>query len=194
MKFLEKRIEFGFLYWIFVFVKKYLNEHIVMIAWSLLFGTLLLVWNINGLFFENSLTELVSGLAFEIANVFSNEDVHLSSQWKTTDGASCNIWSIWSSKFQVNISAGCNGLAILLLYFWFVLIQGGYSAWRKLKYVVFGFAVLTLSNSLRLVALFYLSVIPAFWFEIVHKWVFQGIMYILMFGLWYLFLKEKKRI
>lgn len=170
------------------------QKHYKIFLWSVLFAVILLIWNTCGLFFDNSLTELVSGVAFEIVRLFSNEDVRLYSNWVYVNNVSCNIWSICGSQFRINIGAGCNGLAILLLYFWFVLIQGGYSAWRKLKYVLIGFAVLTLSNSLRLVALFYLSVIPTFWFEIVHKWVFQWIMYILMFGLWYLFLKEKKRI
>ena len=173
---------------------KYIFVERRLLIWSLVFFVLLLLWNSTGLFFEDGLTELVAGLAFEVIRNFQKENVCLYSDWLEINGDRCNIWSIWSNKYGIRIGAGCNGLAILLLYFWFILIQGGYSVWRKLKYVVIGFAVLTLSNSLRLVALFYLSVIPTFWFEIVHKWVFQGIMYILMFGLWFLFLKEKKRI
>lgn len=137
------------------------------------------------------LTELTAGLTFELLKALNSDNFHLTYYSIYLSGNQYKIWSIFNEVFRVNIGDGCNGLAILLLYNWFLYSQ--LMSWKKtISFSLIGTVLLITLNVFRLVLLFYLSRSSTFWFDFMHKGVFQIGMYVAMAALWYLFLKEKR--
>lgn len=137
------------------------------------------------------LTELTAGLTFESLKMYEADKFYLISYTASVGHEKYLIWSVYNQHYRVNISDGCNGMAIILLFNWFLYSQD--VIWKRtILFSLFGSLGLILLNVIRLNFLFYLSRSSTFWFDFMHKGVFQIGMYVVMATLWYLFLKEKK--
>jgi len=76
------------------------------------------------------------------------------------------------------------------LYIGFIVAMSGISLRRKLFFGSVGLVMIYFFNALRVVALF---LIQGRWpqvFDFMHKYLFQASAYLLIFALWYVFLRK----
>lgn len=85
----------------------------------------------------------------------------------------------------LNVFEGCNGLNVMIVFVSFVLAFGGVPK-RMLLFIVMGFMVIHLANLARILWLFWLSAVDAKLFYYFHKYVFTAVIYVIVFGLWWL--------
>lgn len=92
----------------------------------------------------------------------------------------------------IRIADGCNGFTVMLIFSLFLLAFPG--SWRlTLYFALFGNLCLYLANLFRLALLTYLTAhgSEAFWYFL-HKYLFTGSLYLVVFGLWFLFIRIEK--
>ena len=87
------------------------------------------------------------------------------------------------------IGEPCNGFDLFYVCVAFILAIPGVSWKRKLLFSAGGFAILFLSNLLRITALFFVAKNLPEWFDTFHKTVFQLLVYGIMFAIWIVYLK-----
>lgn len=83
----------------------------------------------------------------------------------------------------VYIGAPCNGFLLYVLYACFILLSAG--NWRqKLLFTVLGIGLIFVLNIMRVIALLYLLTIDRNLFDLNHHFVFNFIVYGVIFLLW----------
>jgi len=90
----------------------------------------------------------------------------------------------------VRIAHPCNAFELYCLYIGFIVAMSGISLRRKLFFGSVGLVGIYFFNALRVVALF---LIQGRWpqvFDFMHKYLFQASAYLLIFVLWYVFLRK----
>lgn len=95
----------------------------------------------------------------------------------------------------LSIFEGCNGLNVSIIFVAF-LLSFGRPQQKLLWFIPLGLVVIHLTNLMRITLLYSVSVnLPQFMY-FAHKYLFTAIIYIVIFGVWYVwinFLFEKKR-
>jgi exosortase/archaeosortase family protein len=87
------------------------------------------------------------------------------------------------------ISAPCNGLDLFYLYLAFFIAVPG--KWKlKAIFSVLGLIIIYVFNVFRLGFLAYISKYHYNWFNFHHSYTFTLIMYVVIFLLWYLYMKK----
>jgi len=102
------------------------------------------------------------------------------------------IWNVADVRGRILIGSACDGWELYYLCAAFILIFPGVLLKRKLGFAALGIAVMYLTNVLRIVALFFLAKNHPDWFQIFHKTIFQFIIYVIMFGVWIVYLRGNK--
>lgn len=94
---------------------------------------------------------------------------------------------------MVNVGHGCNALSLMVLFSGFILVFPGNTKW-KFPYILAGTAVIFILNTLRIVALTWTWYFHNAWTDLNHKYLFTAWMYVVIFGLWLIWIKlsEKK--
>lgn len=91
----------------------------------------------------------------------------------------------------VKIAHPCNAFELYCLYWGFLIAVADISFRRKLNFLLLGTMSIFVFNTMRIVGLFLIQGRwPAF-FHFMHKYLFQSSAYLLIFGLWYLALRNK---
>jgi exosortase family protein XrtF len=93
-----------------------------------------------------------------------------------------------SGKIVLNIFEGCNGINVMIVFFSFIIAFGG-SLMRMLWFIPFGLALIHAFNIVRLLFLYYLAVHHTTYFYYFHKYFFTAVIYILVFALWWVWVK-----
>lgn len=101
---------------------------------------------------------------------------------------------LWDDRGHIMISFMCNGWDLYYLCIAFIAVFPGYAIKRKLIFSLVGFVALFGSNVMRIVGLFYIHKIRPEWFDMFHHTIFQGWVYIVMFIIWIIYLRQKKEI
>lgn len=84
---------------------------------------------------------------------------------------------------------GCTGLKQAFIWFWLIFTVRG--AWvHKLWYIPLGWLVCYAFNILRIAAIALLIEHHPDWFYIIHEWIFKYLFYLILFGLWVLFVEK----
>jgi len=84
----------------------------------------------------------------------------------------------------MSIDTPCNGLPILYLFAAFILVYPG--TWkRKAVFIPVGLLVIHVLNMIRIISLSYISIYSPDYFDFNHKYLFQIIVYSLVFTLWF---------
>ncbi len=83
----------------------------------------------------------------------------------------------------VYIGAPCNGFLLYVLYACFILLSAGH--WqKKLLFIVLGIGLIFFLNIIRIIALLYLLTIDRNLFDLNHHFVFNFIVYGIIFLIW----------
>lgn len=100
----------------------------------------------------------------------------------------------WGNKAVVYIGAPCNGFSLYVLYVCVILLSAG--NWReKLFFIALGIGLIFILNLLRIIALLYLLTIDRSFFDLNHHFVFNFIVYGIIFLLWrYWFNKQANKV
>lgn len=94
---------------------------------------------------------------------------------------------------MIYVFEGCNGINVIIVYFSFLVAFRG--PWKELaKFTLIGVAAIHVVNLLRIGLLYGV----AFYFPeqlyFFHKYFFTGIIYVMVFVLWYVWVKRVKRL
>lgn len=100
-----------------------------------------------------------------------------------------STYHVFDSRAHVLIGEPCNGFDLFYLCIAFIISIPGVSFMRKLIFSAGGFAILFISNLLRITALFFVAKNLPDWFDTFHKTVFQLLVYGIMFAIWIMYLK-----
>lgn len=89
----------------------------------------------------------------------------------------------------LSVYEGCNGLNVAIIFVAFLLSFGKPSR-KLLWFIPLGLLIIHLTNLLRVVLLFAVSVhLPGFMY-FAHKYLFTGIIYVIVFVLWYIWIDK----
>ncbi len=83
----------------------------------------------------------------------------------------------------LNVFEGCNGINVFIVFTAFIVAFNG-NLRKLLWYVPFGILILYASNLLRIVFLYWTAVTYHRYFYYVHKYIFTGAIYGVVFILW----------
>jgi exosortase family protein XrtF len=92
-------------------------------------------------------------------------------------------------KTVLNIYEGCNGLNVMIVFVAFVVAFGGKP--RKMSwFLIAGLVVIHLFNVIRITLLYFVAIGYQRYFYYVHKYIFTGILYAIVFLLWYVWINR----
>ncbi len=140
-----------------------------------------------GLFIENykpladPVTRLVSANTCSVLNVFG----YSTSMAPHPTSPSVIIRSF--GEGVINVYEGCNSVNVMVVFIAFMVAFGGFSQ-RKLWFTVFGLVIIYLLNLTRVTFLFWVAERIPDYLYFVHKYLFTGIIYLVVFLLWYLWI------
>ncbi|MFZ6012218.1 MAG: exosortase family protein XrtF [Bacteroidota bacterium] len=88
-----------------------------------------------------------------------------------------------NGRVMLNIFEGCNGINVMIIFVAFIVAFGGP---RKpmLWFLILGLAIIHVSNLFRISLLYYVARFFRDYFYYVHKYFFTGILYLIVFALW----------
>lgn len=90
---------------------------------------------------------------------------------------------------QVNILSvyeGCNGCNIMIIFVSFLLAFTQKFDIRWFKYLILGIVIVYVSNLLRIAGLFLIAERAPHLMYFMHKYLFTGLLYLIIFAIWYL--------
>ena len=88
----------------------------------------------------------------------------------------------------VNVFEGCNGLNVMIVYACFLFAFRG-TPKQTIFFFTGGIVVIYLMNLLRVVALFEVAMKYPSYLYLVHKYVFTGFIYTVVFAMWFIWIK-----
>ena len=91
---------------------------------------------------------------------------------------------------RVYVGDGCNARNILLLYLGFVLTIPFGTKKQKTVYIIGGMLAILAFNIIRITILFLVAAHMPTIFKMMHKYIFQVSIYLLLFGLWHHYIKR----
>jgi exosortase family protein XrtF len=83
----------------------------------------------------------------------------------------------------LNVFEGCNGINVFIVFVAFVVAFNG-SPRRQLWFVPLGILILYVCNLMRIVFLYWTAIHFHRYFYYVHKYIFTGFIYVVVFLLW----------
>lgn len=92
----------------------------------------------------------------------------------------------------LNFFEGCNGLNVMIVFLAFMAGFGGNKK-NMIWFIPAGLVVIYLSNLGRLTMLYYVAEYYQSLFYYVHKYLFTAILYVIVFGLWALWIMKYGR-
>ncbi len=95
-------------------------------------------------------------------------------------------------RTTISVFEGCNGVNVFIIYLAFIL---AFSGKRKDFYTFFFIGAITIhiANLARILLLFFVSENLQDYFYFMHKFVFTGVIYIVVFYMWYLWVRTVMR-
>jgi exosortase family protein XrtF len=92
----------------------------------------------------------------------------------------------------INVFEGCNSINVMIVFIVFVI---SYSTIKKgvIKFILLGISIIYIMNLLRVTLLFWVAHSYPNSLYFFHKYLFTGIIYIVVFGLWYKWIKISAR-
>lgn len=89
------------------------------------------------------------------------------------------------------IADGCNGLELFLVYIGFIICFNHY-VFNKLIFITIGIFTIDVINIIRCVLLAFVKEKYNEYFDFTHHYLFNSIVYLMIFILWFQFTKSKK--
>jgi exosortase family protein XrtF len=89
----------------------------------------------------------------------------------------------------IRVFEGCNGINVMIVFIAFLVAFGG--NWKSVTlFTVAGLVIIHIANLLRIGLLYYTAVNRPQFFYYFHKYFFTGILYSMVFILWYLWVNR----
>jgi exosortase family protein XrtF len=95
-------------------------------------------------------------------------------------------------KMILNIYEGCNGLNVMIVFIAFVVAFGG-NYKRMSWFIPAGLLIIHLFNLIRITLLYIVAISYQHYFYYIHKYIFTGVLYGIVFALWYLWITRINR-
>jgi len=95
----------------------------------------------------------------------------------------------------LNVFEGCNGINVFIVFAAFIVAFNGNTK-KSLWFIPLGILVLHVSNLLRIIFLYWTALNFHRYFYYVHKYIFTGVIYAVVFALWIIWmyqLNERKK-
>ncbi len=89
-----------------------------------------------------------------------------------------------SGKTVLRIYEGCNGINVMIVFVAFIFSFGGFSK-RGILFILLGLLVIHVANVCRVALLFWVAKNYQSYFYYVHKYVFTATIYVIVLGLWW---------
>lgn len=169
--------------------KKLISQWVLRAVLLLFLGLLLnvVVFTTNNRF-DRYLTNLTGDLVYGLV---SSVDNNYRIDFGGLNGLNTNGCRVSCGNVAwVSIGDQCNGRDILLLYVGFLFSVPSVSIKRKFIFSLIGVFCIFLSNIIRIVLLLFLASDLPHLFELMHKYIFQILMYGILFLFWNEFLKK----
>lgn len=90
---------------------------------------------------------------------------------------------IWNSRNVVSVFEGCNGINVAVVFMAFLVAFGPFTK-RLVWFTATGLAIIYVTNVLRIVFLFLVTIRLPEYFYLTHKYLFTASIYVIVFGLW----------
>lgn len=105
---------------------------------------------------------------------------------------SINVPLVRNDVIVIEVYEGCNSVNVIIVYLCFLIAFRG--AWKQLlKFAVGGIVIIYIMNVLRLAALYWIAFYYPQQLYFFHKFFFTGILYAVVFALWYWWIKNFTR-
>lgn len=104
-----------------------------------------------------------------------------------------DIFSIFDGRGHITVAPVCNALSIFYVCVAFILAIPNQPVKRKIKYAVLGGLAIIAANILRISGLFFIAKNHPQWFAFTHKTLFQVLIYLVLFSIWMLYLRSRKK-
>jgi exosortase family protein XrtF len=156
-------------------------------------GLYLILNVVYGFFIEyyhpgvDPLTEIVSSQVTALLSVF---DYNVS---MNVIADSPFIPIVKNNKLVIRAFEGCNGINVMIVFLCFLFAFSG-SLKRTIYYLLFGLFVIHAMNLLRVSLLYEVALHRPSQLYFFHKYLFTGILYLVVFVLWYFWVKQIKEI
>ena len=99
---------------------------------------------------------------------------------------------IYNHRTIVAVYEGCNGINVMIIYLSFLIAFGQFS--KKLYwFLIVGTLLIHISNLARIYLLFLVSVYLPDFLYFTHKYFFTAIIYIVVFALWFVWIRINTR-
>ncbi len=92
----------------------------------------------------------------------------------------------------LRVFEGCNGLNVMIVFVSFVIAFGGKTR-QLLIFLLGGCALLHLVNLLRIMLLYQTALYRPLFFYYFHKYFFTAVLYLVVFGLWLLWMRMNSK-
>jgi exosortase family protein XrtF len=94
------------------------------------------------------------------------------------------IYILQGSEYILSVYEGCNGVSLFIIFSSFII---GYFKldWKLTVFFLFGLLIINISNVLRIAGLYYISIYFPQQVYFYHKYLFTGILFIIVISLWY---------
>ena len=99
------------------------------------------------------------------------------------------VWLEREDKIVLNVYEGCNGINVMIVFVAFIVAYGG-SVKATLWFVPLGLIIIHLFNLIRIALLYVVAQHYQSYFYYVHKYIFTGILYLIVFALWTLWVMK----
>ena len=102
---------------------------------------------------------------------------------------SANVPIMQHDRRVINVFEGCNSVNVMIVFISFIVAYSG--TWKKnITFGLIGVVLIYLANLLRVAFLFLVAKYYPDNLYFVHKYLFTGVIYVLVFFLWYLWVKR----
>jgi len=102
---------------------------------------------------------------------------------------SANVPIVQGTQRVISVFEGCNGLNVMIVFVSFIVAYSG--TWKKnVIFGLIGVVLIHIANLFRVALLFFISKYYPDNLYFFHKYLFTGMLYILVFFLWYLWVKR----
>jgi exosortase family protein XrtF len=96
-----------------------------------------------------------------------------------------------NGEIVINVFEGCNSINVMIVFIVFVI---SFSSIKKgVPFILLGLLLIYIMNLLRVILLFWVAFSYPNSLYFFHKYLFTGIIYIVVFGLWYKWIKISAR-
>ena len=91
-------------------------------------------------------------------------------------------------RTMLRVFEGCNGLNVMIVFISFIIAFGG-RAKQVIVFLVAGCVLLHIFNLLRIILLYFTASYRPSFFYYFHKYFFTAILYLVVFGLWFVWVE-----